>query len=530
MGWLKDKFRDWLEIKEAQPLSVFIQEPLSYDLNVFKNQLWYRGDPSELHQFYTSIDDSMNNTDFWAARSTTGINFRKIHSGLPSLIVDVLVDIVISDLIDIKVDNTEAQKRWDDIAEDNDFQNLLKSAVREVLVEGDGAFKISYDKEISDWPIIEFYSGRKVRYIYKRGRLEGVDFITKYNNEKRPQDFYVLEEEYRPTGVTYHLYKANGDEVALSTIPELSDLKPIANDNEFMLAEQMMLSESAKFEGRGKSLFDNKDGPFDAFDECISQWVEAMRDGRTTKYIPQTLIPQSPVTGAILKPNSFDNRYVQTGADLAEDGKNEIKVLAGEIPHDALLASYTTLLDLCLQGLVSPSTLGIDVKKLDNAEAQREKEKTTLYTRNRIVDKLEELLPELVGLVLKTDDMLNSRTPGDYSVSVSFGEYANPSFEAQVETVGKAKQYGIMSLERCVEELYGDSLTDEDKATEIERLRAEQGVVELPFPNMKQELETPVPQPQEGAQIEGQMAIQDGLTSNIENQGTKSGAQTPQNA
>ena len=40
------------------------------------------------------------------------------------------------------------------------------------------------------------------------------------------------------------------------------------------------------------------------------------------------------------------------------------------IPHDSYLASYVTALDLCLQGVISPSTLGIDVKKLDNAEAQ----------------------------------------------------------------------------------------------------------------------------------------------------------------
>lgn len=48
-------------------------------------------------------------------------------------------------------------------------------------------------------------------------------------------------------------------------------------------------------------------------------------------------------------------------------------------------------------------------------------------------------------------------------VNLPFGEYANPSFESQVETVGKAKQSGIMSIERCVEELYGDSLDDDCK-------------------------------------------------------------------
>ena len=60
-----------------------------------------------------------------------------------------------------------------------------------------------------------------------------------------------------------------------------------------------------------------------------------------------------------------------------------------------------TALDLCLQGIISPSTLGIDVKKLDNAEAQREKEKATLYTRNAIVEALQEELPEVISFCIR---------------------------------------------------------------------------------------------------------------------------------
>ena len=77
------------------------------------------------------------------------------------------------------------------------------------------------------------------------------------------------------------------------------------------------------------------------------------------------------------------------------------------------------------------------------------------------------------------DDMLHERIPQEYEASVSFGEYANPSFEAQVETLGKAKAFGIMSIPRVVNELYGDTLTEEEKE-EINRLNEEQGVI--PFP------------------------------------------------
>ena len=78
-----------------------------------------------------------------------------------------------------------------------------------------------------------------------------------------------------------------------------------------------------------------------------------------------------------------------------------------------------TALDLCLQGIIS-STLGLDVKKLDNAEAQREKEKTTLYTRNAIVEALQEKLPELVSAAINAYNILlkkaDRRGKGGYSV------------------------------------------------------------------------------------------------------------------
>lgn len=485
MSWIKDLVKNWLNIQEPQPMSVTIQEPYSYEATVYRNQLWYRGDPSELHQFYTQTDDYMYNTEFWAACSTTGINFRKIHTGIPALIVDMLVNIIVSDMLSIEIASTEAQKRWDEIAEDNDFSGLLKDAIRNTLVEGDGAFKISYDPEISEWPIIEFYSGERVRYKYNRGRLEGICFITKYCYGKK---VYLLEESYTPEGVTYVLYDPSGLSVDLSTVPELADLQPVAG-NDFMMAEQLLFDRSMKWDGRGKSIYEGKSGAFDALDETISQWVESMRDCRTTRYIPETLIPKDAETGRVLRPNSFDNRYIQSGADLAEDAKNQIQLVSGNIPDQSLVNTYITLLDMAIQGIISPSTLGIDVKKLDNAEAQREKEKATLYTRNKLIDKLQHVIPDLVETVLKTDDKLKNRAAGEYDVSIEFGEYANPSFEAQVETLGKAKASGIMSIERIVDELYGDTLDEEEKAAEVMRLKNEQGVIELPDPGAGTEME-----------------------------------------
>ena len=139
---------------------------------------------------------------------------------------------------------------------------------------------------------------------------------------------------------------------------------------------------------------------------------------------------------------------------------------------------------MCLQGLISPSTLGIDTKKLDNAEAQREKEKTTLYTRQTVIYSLQYCIEGLIDKVFKVLNLMQNEALEDTEAEVTFGEYANPSFESQIETVGKAKAQGVMSIESIVEELYGDSKSDEWKAEEIKRIKAEQGIAEVEEPIM----------------------------------------------
>lgn len=82
---------------------------------------------------------------------------------------------------------------------------------------------------------------------------------------------------------------------------------------------------------------------------------------------------------------------------------------------------------------------------------------------------------------------MNKKVPGDYEASIIFGEYASPSFDSVIETVGKAKQYGVMSIEKSVEELYGDTMTEEEKLEEIKRIKEQTGIVTLDEPEVRLE-------------------------------------------
>ena len=477
---IKRGIRSWLQVQPSSPYNIQIQEMADFELNAIRNRIWYRGDGNELEQLYGQCQEYADRYKFWACRCTPGMEIRKIHTGLPGLIVKTLSGIVLSDMNDFDFENTEQENLWKEIDKENLFVKQLEESLKDILVAGDGAFKITIDTEESQYPILEWYPAERIELIRKHGRLKEIVFKTPY------PEGYVLYEHYGKGYITNELYKGE-QEADWKTYPPTQGLSDWSFSKNLMLAVPLQIYESNKYKGRGGSIFDGKLDSFDAFDEAWSQWMDALRAGRARTYIPESYIPRNPETGELLKPNPFDNRFIAGDDNMSEDGKNTISTEQPAIPHDSYQASYITALDLCLQGIISPSTLGIDVKKLDNAEAQREKEKATLYTRNAIIDALQTQLPELISAAVNAWRVLNKKEPEEVKVTVSFGEYANPSFESQVETLSKARPGSpIMSVESQVEELYGDSKEESWKAEEVRRLKEEMGIAMVEEPGVNQ--------------------------------------------
>lgn len=478
---IKRGIRSWLNITPANPYSISINETMDFELNAIRNRIWYRGDSNELEQMYLQNPEYADKFKFWASKCTPGMEMRKIHTGLPGLIVKVLAAIIMDGMNDFDFKESVHEDIWKKIERENKFRKKFEKSLKEVLYIGDGAYKITIDTTISQYPILEWYPGERIEIVWNRGRLKEVVFKTPY--ECRNQQ-YILYEHYGYGYIKNELYK-DDTQVDINAIEETRGITDYQFDSNLIMAVPLQIYESTKFDGRGGSIFDGKLDSFDAYDEAWSQWMDALRAGRAKTYIPDCLVPHDPETGRIIRPNPFDNRYFASDNDMNEGAENKVTTEQPAIPHDSYIASYCTALDQCLQGLISPSTLGIDVKKLDNAEAQREKEKATLYTRNAIIEALTETLPELVCSCINAYNVLNKQPYEDVTVNAQFGEYANPSFESQIETLSKARPGSpIMSVEAQVEELYGDSKDSMWKQEEVQRLKTELGIEVVDEPSV----------------------------------------------
>lgn len=475
---VRNMIRSWLEIQPAMPVGLTIREPVSLETNVLRNRVWYRGDASELDQLFSQLgEDAVGRARFWAA-APQNETIRKAHSGLPGVMVETLAAVVKADMADMEFRDDGHKAAWETIAQDNDFPGLVCQAVSDTLVTGDGAFKISIDEGVADGPILEFWGADSVEYVYRHSRIQEIHFLSPVGDKGR-----ILKEIYSPGSVTYRLM--DGDkELPLDAEEATADLKPVTFAGDFILAERLQFWPSSRWRGRGQSIFDKKTDCFDGHDEVISQWLDAVRAGRVQRYIPEDLIPVNPNNGSLLMPNGFGSQFIKTATSNKENAQEKIDVVQPEIRFEAFLASYTATLNMCLQGIMSPATLGIDVGKMSSAEAQREKKDVTGITRNAITDALEKVLPRVAKIALAAKDLMDGKNPGTYEATISFGEYGAPSFDSRVQTVGSAAGSGIMSVEAQVEELWGTSKDDTWKEEEVARIRFERGIVELPEPDV----------------------------------------------
>lgn len=260
---IKRGLRSWLNVLPANPYSIQINEVIDFEVNAIRNRIWYRGDGNELEQFYGSVSEYADKYKFWASKCSPGMEMRKIHTGLPSLIVKTLVSVTLADMNDFEFENAAQADIWKHVEEENSFRKNLEASLRELLFIGDGAFKITMDTDISQYPMLEWYPGERIELVYHRGRINEVIFKTPYKDHGRT---YILYEHYGYGYIRYELYC--GDKpVDMSAVPALKDFINISFDKSQILAVPIKVFESAKYKNRGGSILDGKIDSFDALDE-----------------------------------------------------------------------------------------------------------------------------------------------------------------------------------------------------------------------------------------------------------------------
>lgn len=451
---------------------------------LMENKVWYYGDSNELLNFYTNeqiygnarepIYNRNKRNYFWGL-SSTETDIKRVHSGIPNAIVNTIVNII--GVPHYNFEKEENYKTLEEILEENDFNRILnQQQIPLTLVEGWGAFKINIDKDVSKNPIIQYYEGEDVDFIYKSKRLIGITFKDYYQYKEKD---YVLIETRRLEGkdsiIEYELFKLEKNnevvKVELSTIPDLSHLEDsIIKDYNKILAVPSVFFYDLLDKNYGRSIFSGKIDLFDDLDQILSQDSQTVRVSTPVEYYPVDVLERNS-DGQPKMPKIYNRQFVKLESLPNGDGdvNQNIVTTQPQLNFEQYSANAKSKLDFILTGLLSPATLGIDIAKKDNADAQREKEKITIMTRNNIIDRQERILKQLFSLCLDVKQYLDTGTmPKDqnYEISIKFDEFANPSFESELEILGNAWTVGSISTDKYVELLWKDSISEEEKTKE----------------------------------------------------------------
>lgn len=445
-------------------------------------QIWLRGDSNELLNFYTNQEVygfsknpvyNRNRLNYFWAQSAMEPSMKRVHSGLAKAMVETLTNAV--GVPTVTVDGDMSPKILDDIH----FTRLLnQQQIPQTLGVGWGAFKVSFDPTLSKHPIVSFYKAEDVEFVTKKGIDVGIIYKNYYTVGKR--DYLLLEtrriDEEGSSCIEYELFEIRkGDEIApcdMSEVPELANLKNVKIPGyRHILGVPCRFFRDEDNPDYGRSIFDGKYDLMDDLDQSLSQRSQTCKVSTPVEYYPSDLL-RFDKNGRAQFPQIYNRQFVQKPGGAPDgDGNSDgaIQTTQPQLNFDQYTSEQMAIVSQILIGILSPATMGIDVAKKDNADAQREKEKVTTMTRDNVIASEKEIVRDLVSLCVDVEEYLSSGSISlkEHQISVKFPQFASPSFETMSQILTPMWAQGAISTRMYVDKLYGDSLSKEEKEAEI---------------------------------------------------------------
>lgn len=456
---------------------------------------WYNGDCSTLQGFYTRQNLTNFLTDpiylsakqmyFWA-QEVREKNTKVTHSGLPYNIIYTMINVIGLSKIKIAADNKQGiNLLLKKILDFNSYDNF-KINIQEpyTLTDGAGGVKIDFDYLVSkDYPITVYYGAEDVEYVKKSGHIIAGIFKNYYeiNGTK-----YLLLETRRLLNtdliIEHFLFTMDGvkDQVTPVSLNIIEQFTKIPNSIVIKGINNLLFTPCIYFpsdenDNQGRSFFKGAIDIFDDLDQIYSILANTVRASTPIEYIPEDMCKKDEQGNAIV-PSKFNRTYIAKPTSKSADGvvDSTIQVTQPQMQFGEFSTLIEKLTNSVCVGRMSPATLGIDLTKRDNASAQREKEKTTILTRNSIIKEQEKIDKSVCNqLLLACQFMHGEYNYKDYTddISVEFNEFANPSYEDEMRTLTPLLKQKAISPERFMDIVYRNKLGAEDYAKELEYIK-----------------------------------------------------------
>lgn len=448
---------------------------------IAENKAWMSGDPDEILNYFldSSIYEipqnpvySRNRQEFfWCKSQMSGATVRRIHSGLCKAAIETISNVVGLPMF-VSADGSDGELK-ELVRNSRINEEIIKRGRPLTLGLGRGCYKISRFPG-DDFATVEFYEADRCKMHWVGNRMVTAEFFDWY----RKEDCYYLLVDTRGVDIdgAYSdkaLYRMDqgrykGNRVPLTEIAEtamLSDREVLPGYRK-ILAEPYIIFDDPLNPHGGRSINQGKGAILDALDESLSIQGMTVRFSMPIEYIPVDCLERRQ-NGSVVTPNPFSRHFVLTSTPMIADptkGNDRIQITQPNLATDEYIKTNNEYIYRYIEGFLSPATIGILADR-DNPNMSREREKTTIFTRNSIVEVEQNVYRNVI------EKMMDLTYPGVYhKVQVRFAEFANPSLENEIAVLGGAWSQGQISTNLYVQNLWKDRLTDQEMEEEKQAL------------------------------------------------------------
>lgn len=479
---IKRTFKDFIyslinfKINKATRQTIEIDEDVNRENAINLYRQLYIGSTEQITDLVESLE-GLDRNSFYKRKVYDG---QRVHNTLISNIIDTLNNIVVNDFISWDTDE-ENKELLEKIIYENDLEERFEEIMRCVQIDGDGGFTINYNQK-TKLPKIRFYKSDEIEIINEYQQFK--ELIVKHKKEINKKTYYIFE-KYGYGYIKYVATDQDGKEYDREyfknyideTFPEEDEYF----DSNICLGIPIKFFTSMKYQDRGKSLLEDKLGTIFVLDEIASIYADEVGLNRTKQGINSEIIPKD-TNGNYIKRIPMQNRFIVFNKEsngLNENGGNldyfNIQSALNSTEWETAILNHSQML---MQGIISPSTLGIDTKNVtESAVSQKEKEKQTRFTVNKIEKGLKLAFCNLLKMSIVSYKYLNNEKYNidEINVNMSFNQFNSSDWGQQASEVGSAKTLGVISTYTAVKKLNKD-WTEEEIQEEVKRINSESGM------------------------------------------------------
>lgn len=321
----------------------------------------------------------------------------------------------------------EKQKELDDFLNGCGFFKKIIEAAESCSAIGGVYFKIAWDEELDNKPIIVVQQADRSIPEFAFGILKAVTFWKVIDVGSENEKVYRLLERYEKGSIKYALYLGTADrlgkKVDINSIEETYGLVDTDTHGEMLAiyVPNLLPNRLDRNSYLGRSDYSGIEGLMDSLDQAFTLWMRELALAQARVFIPEQYLSKS---GGRSSFNIDKQMYVSLDADPVSGGE-KITLSQFDIRADQFEKTTLNLIDRIVTSAgYSPQSFGLNIQdRAESGTALSIRERKSFATKGKKENYWQQALIRLVELLMfVSNTMFSTKFDLNNKINVTFSD------------------------------------------------------------------------------------------------------------